>query len=95
MGRRSLAREYYEEIPEKEDEKGTWIVIYDFRGVKPNPRFWANIRRLISLVGRSRLVQYSVFVTGRRRGAIAAGKLVRHYGGEVLAFKGEEVELPL
>jgi len=40
------------------------------------------------------MVQYSVFLTGSRRGAIAAGKLVRHYGGEVVAFKGEEVELP-
>jgi hypothetical protein len=31
---------------------------------------------------------------GSRRGAITAAKLVRHYGGKVVAFIGEEVELP-
>lgn len=71
------------------------MVIYDLKGVKPNPRFWAKIRRLISIVGGSRLVQYSVFVTRSKRVAIAAGKLVRQYGGEVMAFKGVEVELPM
>lgn len=94
MGRRSLAQEYYEEASEEEEGEETWLVLYDFKGVKPNPRFWANVRRLTGLVGSSRLIQYSVFMTGSRRGAIVAGRLVRHYGGEVVAFKGEEVELP-
>ena len=40
------------------------------------------------------MMQYRVFLTGSRRGAIATGKLVRHYGGKVVAFNGEEVELP-
>ena len=93
--RKSLAEKFYEGTSEEEDgEEGTWLVLYDFKGVKPNPRFWANVRRLMGLVGGSRLVQYSVFMTGSREGAIVAGRLVRHYGGEVVAFKGEEVELP-
>ena len=37
-------------------------------------------------------MQYSVFMTGSRRAAMAVVKLTRHYGGEVMVFKGEEVE---
>jgi len=33
-------------------------------------------------------------MTRSRRGAVAAVKLARHYGGEVMVFKGEEVEVP-
>ena len=49
--------------------------------------------RLIGLVESGALVQYSVFMTRSKGGAIAAVKLVRHYGGEVMVFKGEEVEI--
>ena len=94
MGRKSLAQEYFEEIPEEEGrEDGTWIVLYDFKGVKPNPKFWVNLKRLRSLAGSGSLVQYSVFMTRSRKGAIAAVKLARHYGGEVMVFQGEEVEI--
>ena len=92
MGRKSLAQEYYEEIHEKEDEEeGTWLVLYDFKS-KPNPRFWANIKRLIGLVGEGSLVQYSVFMTRSRRGAMAAERIAWHYGASVMVFKGEQVE---
>ena len=50
MGRKSLAKKYFEEIPMEEDrEDGTWIVLYDFKGIKPNPKFWMNIRRLMDI----------------------------------------------
>ena len=91
MGRKSLAAIIYEEIPEDEvGEEETWLVLDDF-GSKPNPRFWGNIRRLIGLVGEGSLVQYSVFMTRSRRGAMAAMKLARHYGAEVMVFKGEQI----
>jgi len=91
MGRKSLAEKFYEETSEEEDgEEGTWLVLYDF-GSKPNPRFWGNIKRLIGLVGEGSLVQYSVFMTRSRRGAMAAMKLARHYGAEVMVFKGEQI----
>ena len=92
MGRKSIAEEYYKEIPEKEDEEeGTWLVLYDFKS-KPNPRFWANIKRLIGLVGEGSLVQYSVFMTRSRRCAMVSVKIARHYGANVMVFKGEEIE---
>ena len=89
MGRKSIAEEYYGEIPEKEEE-GTWLVLYDFKS-KPNPRFWANIKRLTRLVGEGSLVQYSVFMTKSRRGAVTAVKIARHYGARVMLFRGEEI----
>ena len=93
MGRKSLAEIIYEEIPEDEEgEEETWLVLYDF-GSKPNPRFWGNIKRLIGLVGEGSLVQYSVFMTRSRRGAMAAMKLARHYGAEVMVFKGEQISI--
>ena len=92
MGRKSLAEKYYEETSEEEDGKeGTWLVLYDFRS-KPNPRFWGNVRRLNGLVGEGSLVQYSVFMTRSRRGAMAAERIARHYGASVMVFKGEEIE---
>ena len=91
MGRKSLAEEYLDEVPEGEEAEGTWLVMYDF-GSKPNPRFWGNLRRLRGLVGESSMVQYSVFMTRSRRGAMVAEKLATHYGAKVDVFKGEQVE---
>ena len=77
MGRKSPTEEYRGEIPEKEDEEeGPWRVLYEFKS-KPNPRFWADIKRLIGLVGEGTLVQHSVFMTKSRRGAMACEKIAR------------------
>jgi len=73
------------------DGESTWLVLYDF-DVKPNPRFWLNLKRLVRLLGEGSLVQYSVFMTGSRRGAIVAERLARHYGARVDVFKGEKVD---
>ena len=74
LGRKSLAEEYLEEIPvEEEQGDGTWLVMYDFDR-KPDPRFWSNLRRLRDLVGEGSMVQYSVFMTRSRRGAICGGQ---------------------
>ena len=92
LGRKSLAEEYLNEVPEEENRSdATWLVLYDF-DVKPNPRFWLNLRRLVRLVGEGSLVQYSVFMTRSRRGAIVAERLARHYGARVDVFKGEMVD---
>jgi len=94
MGRKSLAAKLLEETPEdEEDATGSWLVVYDFRGLKPNPRFWKNLNRLVALLGDGSMIQYSVFKTRNKRGAHVAVKIAKHYGAEVKAFRGEEVEL--
>lgn len=90
MGRRSLAEELLEKAEQYEEIKGIWLVIYDFKGVKPSPRFWGNLKRLMRLIGDGSMVQYSVFRTGSRRGAVVALMLAEHYGAQVLTFLGEE-----
>ena len=92
MGRRSLAEELLEKAERYEEIKGTWLVIYDFKGVKPSPRFWGNLKRLIGLLGEGCMPQYSVFRTGSRRGAAATVMLAEHYGAQVLTFRGTEVD---
>ena len=67
------------------------LVLYDFKS-EPNPRFWANIKRLIGLVGEGSLVQYSVFMTKSRRGAMACEKIERHYGARFMVFNGEGIK---
>lgn len=90
MGRRSLAEELLEKAEQYEEIKRTWLGIYDFKGVKPSPKFWGNLKRLMRRLGEGSMVQYSVFKTGSRRGAVAAVMLAEHYRAQVITFKGEE-----
>lgn len=93
MGRQSLAEKFHEEAEEVEEAKGTWQVLYDFKGVKPNSKFWTNLDRVRRLVGGGTLIQYSVFMTASKRGAITVVKLVRHYGANTKLFRTEEIEI--
>ncbi len=92
MGRISLAKKYYEET-ETDDEKGPWLVLYDFKGIKPNSKFWTNLKRAQAIVGEGALIQYSVLTTDSKRGAITAVKLAKHYGAQVKLFKATEVTI--
>jgi len=92
VGRKSLAESFYDSIEDDEPKEiSTWVVLYDFHGIKPNSRFWYNLKRLAKLAGDGSLIQYSVFMTGTKRGAQTAVKLAEHYGAEVLLFRGEMV----
>ena len=44
---KSLAEQPLNETPEEEEQEGTWLVMYDF-DIKPNPRFWNNLKTLFS-----------------------------------------------
>jgi len=92
VGRNSLAKSFYDSIEVDEpNETSTWVVLYDFHGIKPNSRFWYNLKRLAKLAGDGSLVQYSVFMTRSKRGALTAVKLAEHYGADVLFIRGEIV----
>ena len=94
MGRKSLAEKYYQQVEEDfEEDRGTWLVLYDFRGVKANSKFWINMKRVEDLVGGGSLIQYSVFTTASKRGAITVLRLVEHYGGESILYRAERMDL--
>jgi hypothetical protein len=43
MPRQSLAEEYYLETEETPEESGVeWLLLYDFREVKPSTKFWTD-----------------------------------------------------
>jgi len=93
MGRKSLAKKIYERVEEDhEEERGTWLVLYDFKGVKANSKFWTNMKRVEDLVDGGSLIQYSVFMTASKRGAITVLRLVEHYGGETILYSAERMD---
>jgi hypothetical protein len=71
---------------------GTWLVLYDFKGIKPSSKYWTNLNRLIKVTGGGSLIQYSAFTTKEKRAAIAANKLAKHYGAETIVYKVEKQE---
>ena len=94
MGRKSLAAKYYEQVVEEyEEDKGTWLVLYDFKGIKPNTKFWTNMKRVGNLVDGGSLIQYRVFTTASKRGAITVRRLAMHYGAETILYRAEQMDL--
>ena len=94
MGRKSLAEKIYERVEKDyEEERGTWLVLYDFKGMKANSKFWTNMKRVEDLVDGGSLIQYSVFTTASKRGAITVSRLAEHYGGEAILYRAERMTL--
>ncbi len=93
MGRRSLAKKIFDEYKEEEPGDDTWLIIYDFPGMKPTSKFYDNLNRIKALAEDGQLVQYSVFMTRDQRAAKAMRDLVKHYEGQVMMFKGEQADL--
>ena len=92
MGRKSLAKKFYEETENIPEEDGTWLVLYDFKGIKPSTKYWTNLNRLIKITGGGSLIQYSVFTTTDKRAAAVAKRLAEHYGAETIVYKVDKAE---
>lgn len=58
----------------------------------PNSKFWDNLGRIKSLAGSGSLIQYSVFVSNSKRGAVMAMKIAHQYGAERIMYRVEKVE---
>ncbi len=94
MGRKTMAEKIYKLVKEDyEEEGGTWLVLYDFKGTKANSKFWVNMKRVEKLVDGGSLIQYSAFTTVSKIGAITLRRLAEHYGGETLLYRAERMDL--
>jgi len=94
MGRKSLAEKYYEQVKNNhEEERGTWLVLYDFKEMKANTKFWTNMKRVNDLVNGGSLIQYSAFTTNSKIGAITVFRLAQHYGAETVLYRAEKMGL--
>ena len=90
--RARLAVKFYEEAENIPEEDGTWLVLYDFKGIKPSTKYWTNLNRLIKFTGGGSLIQYSVFTTTDKRAAAVAKRLAEHYGAETIVYKVDKAE---
>ena len=93
MGSKSLAQQIFEEYKKEEPGEDTWLIIYDFPGIKPTGKFYDNLNRIKTMATDAQLVQYSVYMTHDQRAAKSIRDLVKHYEGQVMMFKGELVDL--
>lgn len=94
MGRKSLAEIIYERVKEDhEEERGTYLVLYDYKGKKANSTFWDNMKRVENLVNGGSLIQYSVFRTTSKIGAVVVQKLAEHYGAETILYSAEKIDI--
>ena len=85
MSRISLSEEFLEQYQTEEDPFD-WIVVYDFIGLKPNPRFWKNLAKMMALSTVKRL-QYSVLIADNEGDAKAAARLADYYGADAVVFR--------
>ena len=74
MTRKSLAEIFYEDSRNEPEETGQeWLLLYDFKGIKPGTKFYTNLTQLATLKGETTLIQYSALLTtsrsARMRGA--------------------------
>ena len=90
MGRRTNAYNLTMELEEIEDNKGMFIVVYDFHDLKPSKRFWHNLRRISENNEESGLIQYSVYKALGLKEALTVSRLAQSYGAESLIFQAEE-----
>lgn len=89
LPRKSLAEKFYEETA-IDQEVGSWLVLYSFKGIKAGTKYWKNLARVIDLAGGDAEMR-GVFKTNSKRGALTVIKIVEHYSGESSLYKVEEV----
>jgi hypothetical protein len=88
MGRKSTARKLLEELPGRDSLDRTLLVLYDFHGGPPHPRFYANLHRITELTeDGSSLVQYSAYRTKSLKAALTAQALASGMGAEVAIYE--------
>jgi len=92
MGRKSTAQKLLEELPQQDGHDETLLLLYDFHGGPPHPRFYANLHRITELTcNGSSLVQYSAYKTKSLKAALAAHTLASQMGAETVIFEAAEV----
>jgi len=91
MGRKSTAQLILEELPKADSLDQSYLVIYDFHGGPPNPKFYSNLGRISELTeDGSSLVQFSVYRTTSAKAALAVHALAAREGAEVAIYMVEE-----
>ena len=92
MPRRSIAEKILKEV-EISDDKGKYIIVYDFPlryGEKISIKFYKNLHRILLHDKNSINIQKSVIMVSSLKISKAIAKLIKHYGGKVQIFRVHE-----
>ena len=88
MGRKTLVDKLLEAVRWEDEDYGTYLIIYDFTwDTRPSKEFYHSLARLGGV-----FINRSCVLVKRRRHALAAKLLAKHYGANVFAYKiAEEI----
>ena len=93
MPRKKLTDKIVEKVNNEleEDEKGVFIVVYDFKGRSYNPKeFYQALTRLKDEGYFMDRIQKSVYLVDSLKTAMIISELGKHYGAEVKCYKVEK-----
>ena len=58
MGRRNLAQQIFEEYEKEDPGEDTWLIIYDFPGIKPTGKFYDNLHRIKTMATDGQVMMF-------------------------------------
>ena len=58
MGRRNLAQQIFEEYEKEDPGEDTWLIIYDFPGIKPTGKFYDNLNRIKTMATDGQVMMF-------------------------------------
>lgn len=90
MPKQSFAYELIEHVRKMPEKRGSYLVVYDFKGSRSIPRFYDNLREVLSKLDGA-LLQRSVVHTPSYRCARAVMALADRYGAKVQGFKASPI----
>ena len=90
MPKQSLAYKLIEHARKMPEKRGRYLIVYDFEGSQSIPRFYDNLREVLSKLDGT-LLQRSVVHTPSYRCARAVMALADHYNAKVQGFKASPI----
>jgi len=88
--KQSAAQELIEQVSKLPEKGGLYLIVYDFKGSRSIPRFYDNLRELLTKLDGV-MPQRSVVQTPSYRCARAVIALADRYGAKVLGFKASPI----
>jgi len=88
---KTIAKTILEELEDESDEKGNFLVFYDFKQ-KPSQYFYRNLNRIIEALEDGERIQVSIIECKRLKTAQAIEKLAKRYKADVLLYRAEPLE---
>lgn len=90
-GKKTIASRILASLETETDEKGVFLVFYDFTG-KASFYFYKNLKIIQETLEDGEKIQKSVLQCKRLKTARAIQQLAKHYKADVLLYRAEPLE---